>query len=271
VNVTIDEQVEGVRRWYDFVADDFQRRYEGSEGEYLQAFEDSIYDRLVKCQGRAILDLGTGGGRYSIRVAPEAREVYGIDISKEMIRIAQGRGSSFNNLHFEVGDARATTFGNDVFDAVVSAGMFEYLADPTPIFAEVRRVLRAGGVFVFSCHLKPVSSWPVRLGRRVVSVVLPFSNPTKATKYASETRLRDALFSKSTHRFSGLKRILYRCGFRRASYRSTFFYIPMIVFFFGARKKRRSLKRLAFVLNLFLGWFPLTKMMGGVMIVKVEK
>ena len=50
-------------------------------------------------------------------------------------------------------DVQRLTFNDESFDVVTSTGVFEHVADDARGFREVRRVLRAGGVFVFTVPL----------------------------------------------------------------------------------------------------------------------
>lgn len=50
-------------------------------------------------------------------------------------------------------DVQRLTFGDDAFDVVTSTGVLEHVADDARGFREVRRVLRQGGLFVFTVPL----------------------------------------------------------------------------------------------------------------------
>ena len=267
----IDKEVQGVRTWYNMVADDFQHRYEGKEGDYLFSFEDAVYDRLIDFRGKRVLDLGTGGGRLARRVAGSAAEVHGVDISEEMIRIALGSADMPPNLHFEVADARRLRFAEGYFDVIVSAGMFEYLQDATPFLREASRVLKPGGVFVFSCHKEPTSSFLYRVYRRFRNAVFPLRFVSQARVYTSKTDVRNSLFQKAYHRLPALREMVKTCGFDSPSHSSTFFHIPSALFFWSAGKSYGRITRLAAWANLLLGSCPLVRGCGGVLIMKATR
>lgn len=103
--------------------------------------------------GRDVLDLGVGTGRSSIYLAPLARRYEAIDYSPEMVAAMH---AAMPVLSVRLGDMRDLTdfsdasfdfvFGpNNVIDAVGSEGRQR-------ILAEVARVLRYGGIFMFSSH-----------------------------------------------------------------------------------------------------------------------
>jgi ubiquinone/menaquinone biosynthesis C-methylase UbiE len=103
--------------------------------------------------GRRVLDLGCGGGRTTPWLHALAAEYIGVDYSAKMIEICRAR---YPEVAFEQGDAtNLTSFGDASFDFV----LFSYNGIDTmshaprlQVLAEVRRVLRADGWFVFSSH-----------------------------------------------------------------------------------------------------------------------
>ena len=54
-------------------------------------------------------------------------------------------------------DLRALSFADGSFDLVVSSDIFEHVRDPIPGFAEILRVLRPGGMHVFTVPI----AWPL--------------------------------------------------------------------------------------------------------------
>lgn len=52
-------------------------------------------------------------------------------------------------------DLMGLTFPDETFDVVITSEVFEHVADPWRAFAEIRRVLRAGGRHIFSVPLVP--------------------------------------------------------------------------------------------------------------------
>ena len=106
----------------------FQRYAEIYDAIYVnkEYASESAYvsEILGGLQGKKLLDIGCGTGRYSEIFATEADYVHGIDMSQEMVDIANSRKSKLRNgldkkIYYEVGDAR--TFTSDKkFDIVCS-------------------------------------------------------------------------------------------------------------------------------------------------------
>lgn len=103
---------------------------------------------------RTILDLGCGIGRIATELGPRARDVHGVDVSREMINIALKRCEPFANVHLLKGSGHdLREFINESFDAVIAVDTFPYLnksgaALVEAYFNEIERVLKSSGDFV---------------------------------------------------------------------------------------------------------------------------
>jgi SAM-dependent methyltransferase len=105
-------------------------------------------------EGARILDLGVGGGRTTEFLSARSSSYLGIDYSPEMVKACSAR---FPGLRFEVMDARDLgSLADAMFDAVVfSFNGLDYLPSPEDrvrALKEIHRVLKPGGVFIFSVH-----------------------------------------------------------------------------------------------------------------------
>jgi ubiquinone/menaquinone biosynthesis C-methylase UbiE len=105
----------------------------------------------------SVLDLGCGAGHTALALAPHAASVVAVDVTPEMIEVAQqltaARG--ITNISFRLGDATALPFDADSFDLVTSRYSAHHYSDPTKAIAEVARVLRHGGRFLLVDTVAP--------------------------------------------------------------------------------------------------------------------
>lgn len=98
-----------------------------------------------------VLDLGCGWGTMSYGIAGQAKEVVGLDFSRNAVdhcnaRLAQ---AGAKNVEFRVGDACDTGLPSGAFDVVVAADVFEHLYpdDSEAVSREAFRLLKPGGRF----------------------------------------------------------------------------------------------------------------------------
>jgi ubiquinone/menaquinone biosynthesis C-methylase UbiE len=120
---------------------------------YLTACEQLLFETYLH-PGMNILDLGVGGGRTTPYLSAIASRYVGLDYSDGMIRICR---SKFPQLQFEIADASDLSRCEDAsFDAVVfSFNGLDCLAPDGKrenCLRECHRVLKPGGVFIFSSH-----------------------------------------------------------------------------------------------------------------------
>jgi arsenite methyltransferase len=105
--------------------------------------------KLLQLQpGEKVLDIGSGPGFLATTMADlvgNTGEVYGVDISQELLTLAAEHCRHQSQLRFLHAEARSLPFPDACFDAVVVTQVLEYLQDVRLALLEMRRVLRPGG------------------------------------------------------------------------------------------------------------------------------
>jgi len=108
-----------------------------------------ILQLLGDLRGRKLLDVGTGLGESAIYFAKLGAEVTAIDISPKMIELcaenARRHGVSLTT-HVAVGEDLGLPA--DRFDVVYAANVLHHIHDRDRFMANVREVLKPGGMFV---------------------------------------------------------------------------------------------------------------------------
>jgi ubiquinone/menaquinone biosynthesis C-methylase UbiE len=108
--------------------------------------------------GKNVLDCGCGTGYGTALFADSgANTALGIDLSGDAIGFATSRFVR-PNLSFRVMDAQQFALPNAEFDMVYSSENLEHLPNPEANLAEIRRVLRPGGMLVLGTPNKEMSS-----------------------------------------------------------------------------------------------------------------
>jgi ubiquinone/menaquinone biosynthesis C-methylase UbiE len=153
-----------VRRLADRLVDVTARRPTGLVGRRMyrqpagheRSFRQ-VLQSLGSVQGDSCLEIGCGGGVLLERVlAAGAASAAGLDHSPDMLALSGARNAeavAAGRLTLRLGDASAIPWAEASFDAVFTANMFFYVANPAAVLAEVFRVLRPGGRLVI--HTMP--------------------------------------------------------------------------------------------------------------------
>jgi ubiquinone/menaquinone biosynthesis C-methylase UbiE len=103
-------------------------------------------DVVAKMRSRTILDLGSGTGYLSIKIAKRSPglQVYGIDLSRQMVKIARRHAKDVDNARFVFGNAAKLPFKDNSIDLVISTGALHHWKAPRLVFDECYRVLKTG-------------------------------------------------------------------------------------------------------------------------------
>ncbi len=104
-------------------------------------------DIVEKVKDGTILDLGSGPGFLSTEIARKSPglQVCGIDLSRQMVKIAGRHARGLDNARFVFGNAARLPFQNNSIDLVISTGASHHWKTPRLVFDECYRVLKTGG------------------------------------------------------------------------------------------------------------------------------
>jgi ubiquinone/menaquinone biosynthesis C-methylase UbiE len=106
------------------------------------------------------LDVATGTGHTALALAPNIKQVTGIDIAEKMLEQAKQLSAQqkIANAHFIIGSAEALPFDNATFDLVTSRHAPHHFHDLLQFLKEAKRVLRPNGRLVIADQISPSSN-----------------------------------------------------------------------------------------------------------------
>ncbi len=129
---------------FDFgrIADDYDRWYQSRHGSLYDRTERKVLERLLPeaSEGNRLLDVGCGTGHWSACFAGKGFDVTGIDLSTQMIRIAQGKNIAGNR--FLVADGENLPFADNQFDVATVVTALEFMVHPKRVLSEMARCLK---------------------------------------------------------------------------------------------------------------------------------
>lgn len=151
-------------------------RYSNPPADTFYPLEYAYY-LLGDARGQTVLDYGCGSGDNSVLIADHGAKVIGVDISPDLIELAEKRLAIHGlneNAEFRVGSAHELPLKDESVDVVFGMAILHHL-DLQLASAEVFRVLKKGGRAVF---LEPVrNSKFIRFVRGLIPYQAPDVSP----------------------------------------------------------------------------------------------
>ncbi|MBQ2118533.1 MAG: class I SAM-dependent methyltransferase [Clostridia bacterium] len=118
--------------------------------EYMDKWDGKAFlDALTLDDTKSILEIGVGTGRLALKIAPQCKEFYGIDISSKTIKRAKENLQEFDNVTLLLGDIEKYSFDR-TFDVVYSSLTFMHIKNKKGVIDKISHLLTQGGRFVLS-------------------------------------------------------------------------------------------------------------------------
>jgi len=170
---TDDKRKRDEVKFWSKVAPEYDEWVSSAYLEQYYAFKTEM-NGLVD-QEDLVLDIATGTGNIALHIAPKVSAIVGIDISEEMISLAEAKleASGLDNVTFLTEDAYKLPFADGTFDKVVCVNALQTMAEPQRAIDEAMRVLRENGEFISvtyafgdsgTLEVLKLSRWVVKYG-----------------------------------------------------------------------------------------------------------
>jgi len=152
---------------------------------------EALMESSESFSGKRVLELGCGGLGHSIAgfLKNGVKEIVGIDISAENIRVLSEKFKNNQNVHLICGDICDVRINLGCFDIVYSNGVIHHTKNPEKIVKYAYDNLMTGGFFVIGLYGKggiiPLTIEAIRKMKHLIPTEILFRALNKYFQYSS--------------------------------------------------------------------------------------
>ncbi|MBS3149665.1 class I SAM-dependent methyltransferase [Candidatus Woesearchaeota archaeon] len=173
--------------------------------------QPATFSLLGNIKGKKVLDAGCGSGVYSRLLAEKGAQVYGIELSSEMVDLAKKHCAGMD-IDFKQGSINKLPYANNTFDTIIASLVIHYLKNPETALKEFHRVLKKGGILIFSTTHPVLESFTkIRNNKGKNEIIL--SNYFSKGKYYWTLHNSKVKIPSYRTGFGLLSRLVYNSGF----------------------------------------------------------
>ena len=113
------------------------------DGRFVKVMYQPLLEELKKEEKGKLLDVGCGTGNVLCKLINGRRELYGIDLSENMVE--ESRKRLKGDADVKIADAEHIPYMDNMFDTLVCNASFHHYPHPEKVLREMKRVLKNGG------------------------------------------------------------------------------------------------------------------------------
>lgn len=149
-------------------------------GKHARGQYKYVLNELQQLDFQKILDVGCGTGEIlkSIKERYSFVQLYGLDISEEMLKQANDKLKGTATLI--LGDAENITLETNSFDLLLCTDSFHHYPNPQQAISEFYRVLKHGKFLLIAYYWKP---FPIR---QIMNLFISYSNEGDVKIYSKK-------------------------------------------------------------------------------------
>jgi SAM-dependent methyltransferase len=165
--------------------------------EISRGIADSIEHAVLRLSprpGERILDLATGTGWTSRKVARRGASVVGVDLGEDLIEAARARARAERlDVEYRVGDAESLPFADGEFDGVISTCGIMFASRPEAAASELARVTRKNGRIALTTWLPDGNVFEMFKVMKAYMPPPPTPAPPSPFEWGKRERVRELL------------------------------------------------------------------------------
>ena len=136
-----------IQRFWDRQA----QRYDSGEKQYELVYNKIISKTKTHLEASdTVLDYGCATGTKTLHLAASVKQIFGIDISSEMIEKAKEKRDENKIINADFG--QGTIFNNDFsdirYDKIIAYSILHLLENKEEVLGKIYELLKPGGVFI---------------------------------------------------------------------------------------------------------------------------
>lgn len=158
------------------VYDQLASTYDESRGTFPAAVSEQITEHIVTVTGAQshtrFLEPGVGTGIIAMPLVQRGYTYVGVDSSPKMLEVFRGKlHGSWHHLVLVEADATALPFPAASFDAALTVSVLYLIPAWQKALAEIRRVVRRGGVYLYCLERAEANSVAAEIDRAWQSIL----------------------------------------------------------------------------------------------------